>query len=53
MSICQVIGEDSYILKKSMITKSLMTPGIVRSDEPNEILVEIFPGSLEQHVLIL
>lgn len=48
-----MIGEDSNILKNGMITKSLMTPGIVRTDEPNEILVEIFPGNLEQHVLIL
>lgn len=35
---------ESYVSKDGARIKSLTTPGIIRSNEPNEILVEIFAG---------
>lgn len=35
---------ESYVTKGSHRLKTLSTPGIVRKNEPNEVLIEIFPG---------
>lgn len=35
---------ESRILKDDEVLKSLVTPEIVRTNEPNEVLVEIFAG---------
>lgn len=41
----QNVYVESYILENSSRIKSLTTPGIVRKNEPNEFLIEIFSGN--------
>lgn len=37
--------DESYVMKGNKRLKSLITPGIVRPNEPNEVLIEIFAGN--------
>lgn len=36
----------TYVRRGSQRLKSLVTPGIVRTDQPNEFLIEKFEGNL-------
>lgn len=48
----QNVYVESYILENSSRIKSLTTPGIVRKNEPNEFLIEIFAGNKNSSSLI-
>lgn len=34
----------SYVRNRSNRLKTILTPGVVRNNEPNEVLIEIFAG---------
>lgn len=40
---------ESFVRNSKQRITSLLTPGIVRNDEPNEVLVEIFKGIHKTH----